>query len=266
MKTKKLCKSLSTISAVIFVATEALLFYLIHISRADTEISLRYLSIQMSALFALLFFALRSAYRIADGKSTGEALFSKDSNIFICLAMLFTLGADYFLVATPEIERMSGMIFFMGTQICLCLHLVTAEEDKRKRNIHLATRALLMVVLVVATSLVLGNEANGLAYVSVIYYANLLASLIFASRDKRGGVLLAIGLALFALCDINVGLAVLNDLYTGGFPEGSLLHSLIYSGIDLAWVFYLPSQTIIPLVILAENKNSPAEKANPENK
>ena len=253
--TKSKLSKVSNIAAVIFVVVEATIFYLIHISKTPSQISLRYLSIQLAALFAWLFITLNVA---RDEQGFAKALCDPKNGILAGAAMLCTLGADYCLVAIPEIKRMEGMIFFLGTQLFLCLHILVADRDKKSRLIHLSVRVAISLLLVVITLVVLGKSADALAIVSVIYYANLLTSMIFAPKVK-GGKLLSIGLALFALCDINVGLAVLNDLYAGGFPEGSFLHSLIYSGVDLAWIFYLPSQTIIPLTILSNKKNSHKE-------
>lgn len=252
MTKTKLLHIASIISAVIFVAAEALIFYLIHISRLNTEISLHYLAIQLAALFALIFMTERVALSAAEGKSVKSAL-SPRGGILIFLAMLFTLGADYHLVASEEMNRMAGMLFFIGTQICIFLHLFLRESDKKLRKIHLAVRLSLMAVLVLASFIVLGDSTDALAIVSLIYYANLLTSMIFAPRESYGGKLLCIGLVLFALCDINVGLAVLHDLY-GGFAEGSFLYLLTHSGVDLAWIFYIPSQTIIPMTLLIREK------------
>ncbi len=105
-------------------------------------------------------------------------------------------------------------------------------------------------LIVTAALIVLNDEANTLAIISVIYYINLVINLIFAHRSRRGGFLLTVGLILFALCDINVGLAVLNNMYDGGFPEGSLFYELLHFKYDLVWLFYIPSQTIIPLSLL----------------
>lgn len=242
----------SIISAVIFVAAESLIFYLIHISNFSSEISLRYLSIQIAALFALIFMMERTTLSAVEGKSIKSALSPKDG-ILIFLAMLFTLGADYHLVASAEMNRMAGMIFFIGTQLCIFLHLFLREKDKRVRKIHLALRLSLVAILILAAFIVLGDKTDALAIISLVYYANLLTSMIFAPRDSRGGKLLCMGLVFFALCDINVGLAVLHDLY-GGFAEGSFLYLLTHSGVDLAWIFYIPSQTIIPLTILMREK------------
>ena len=133
---------ITNIAVVLFLASEAIIYYLIHVSKISSPISLRYLSIQISALFSWIFIAL---------------------------------------------------------------NLVKKEKGALTR----------------ATS----------------------------------GYLLGLGLILFALCDINVGLAVLNDLYGGSFSEGSIIHSILYSGVDLAWIFYLPSQAVIPLTILSSKRN-----------
>ena len=255
--TKSVFSKISNVAAILFIVAEATLFYLIHLAKAPSPISLRYLSIQIAVMFAWLFIVLNAA---KDDDGFAKAISNPKNGILIGASMLCTLGADYFLVAIPEIRRMEGMIFFLGTQLFLCLHIIVADNNKRSRLIHLAVRAILSLLLVVITLIVLGSGADALAIVSVIYYANLLSSMIFAPKIN-GGKILCIGLVLFALCDINVGLAVLNDLYDGGFPEGSLLHSLIYSGVDLVWIFYLPSQTIIPLTVFLSNKKRSLENA-----
>jgi hypothetical protein len=80
--------------------------------------------------------------------------------------------------------------------------------------------------------------------------------MVLAPSTKPGGILLCIGLVLFALCDINVGLAVLNDLYGGGISEIPWLYKILHSGMDLVWIFYLPSQAVIPLTILISEEST----------
>ena len=104
-----------------------------------------------------------------------------------------------------------------------------------------------MAILLSLGFLVLGKGTDALAIASLIYYANLCTNALFAHRSGRGGIMLTIGLVLFGLCDINVGLSALNDMYMGGFPEGSLLYNLMHTEADLIWIFYIPSQTRIPL-------------------
>ena len=58
-----------------------------------------------------------------------------------------------------------------------------------------------------------------------------------------------IGLILFALCDVNVALSGIENVY-GGFPEGSLLYNLVNGDVDLIWLFYIPSQALIPMTLI----------------
>ncbi len=259
MKRTKIYFALCAISAALFVAAEAIIFYLIHIARAEAEISLHYLSIQIAALFSWIFLAMKATAKNGGTAHPLKVFFDPKAGILITMAMLFTLGADYHLVVLPEIDRLTGMKFFIGTQICIFLHLILQERSKRAIAAHLITRVSLTVVLVALTFVVLGDGADALAVISLIYYANLLTSMIFAPRDGKYGWLLCLGLILFALCDANVGLSAINDLY-GGFPEGSVFYKLLNSDVDLAWIFYIPSQTIIPLTILTcgKNKQHPA--------
>lgn len=237
-----------------FLLIESLLFYLIHVENANLGFSLHYAVIILATAFAWLTLFIKLITTKENNESPLKLIFGiKDGNL-LRIAMLFTLAADYFLVFLPEIQRMNGMLCFLGTQLFIFLHLVVRDENPKSRRANIITRVVLSLVLVLATFIVLGPDADKLALVSIIYYANLLTSMIFAPKDKRGGFLMALGLALFALCDINVGLSVLNDLYVGGFPEGSILHTLVNSDIDLAWIFYIPSQVLIPLTLLCGSK------------
>ncbi len=254
----KASKIFNTSLALIFVACESILFYMIHIDHTATEISLRYLTIQIAAVFAWLLIIGELIKAKESKNSIAKVIFNLKNGNLLRLAALCTLGADFFLVASPTTDKMKGMIFFTGTQIFIFLHLYLREESKKRRTANLCTRIVASALLVVITLFVLGENADSLAIISIVYYANLLTSMVFSPFDKRGGKLLCLGLILFALCDINVGLWVLNDMYTGGFPEGSFLHSLLYSGVDLVWIFYIPSQMLIPLSLLAGKKEHTA--------
>ena len=252
----KASKIFNTSLALIFVACESILFYMIHIDHTATEISLRYLTIQIAAVFAWLLIIGELIKAKESKNSIAKVIFNLKNGNALRIAMLFTLGADYFLVASPSPDKMMGMAFFTGTQIFIFLHLYLREEDKKRRRANLYVRLGLSALLVIITLIVLGDSADALSIISIVYYANLLTSMIFAPFDKRGGKLLCLGLIFFALCDINVGLWVLNDMYTGGFPVDSFLYKLLFSGIDLVWLFYIPSQTMIPLCLLSKKSST----------
>ena len=243
------------IAAVIFTVFEGLMFYFIHIDRPDTEINLYYACIIGAALFSSLTLILDLIEAKATDKSAGEVIFSLRNGNLIRIAMLFTLVADYYLVALKPPIHLTGVSVFLGTQLFICLHILANDGDRRAGIIHIAIRLIATAIIVAVCYATLGEGADALAIISVVYYGNLCVNALFAHRSGRGGVILTVGLILFALCDINVGLARLNDMYVGGFPEGSLPYELLHTDLDLVWIFYIPSQTLIPLSLLRTSNN-----------
>lgn len=97
-----------------------------------------------------------------------------------------------------------------------------------------------------AVFLVLGENTDALALVSLCYYANLVVNILAAFTRFRQRRLLSIGLVLFLLCDTVIGLQMANGVYLP-IREGSLIHRIISVDFNLAWFFYLPSQVLIAL-------------------
>ena len=247
---KRLQSVLLFILAIFFTLFEARMFYLIHIKNASFSFSLQYACIVGAVAFSLATLIIKLITK--GDKKPSDILFNIKEGNLIRIAMLFTLVADYYLVIlehTPE-NKLRGVSIFLGTQLFIFLHILVNDRSKKMRVAQVIIRALMSALIVTAALIVLKDEANALAIISVIYYINLVINLIFAHRSGRGGFLLTVGLILFALCDINVGLAVLNNMYDGGFPEGSLFYELLHFKYDLVWLFYIPSQTIIPLSLL----------------
>ena len=168
--------------------------------------------------------------------------------------MIFTLVADYFMVAISEADNMTGITVFTGTQFFIFLHIFVNDKNAKSRIANVIIRITLSIALVLAVKYILGDSSDMMAIISVIYYANLCTNAIFDHRIGRGGIMLTIGLILFALCDINVGLSGLESIYEGGFPEGSLLYMIMNANVDLIWIFYIPSQTLIPLTLTVSKR------------
>ena len=237
--------------AVIFSVFESVMFYLIHISNIYIEFSQYYLCIIAAAVFALLTLVIELAYAKENGENLRDILINRTDGNLIRIAMLFTLIADYFLVVIDSYESYPiGVTVFLGTQISIFLHIFLNDADKGWRIANIATRLGIMVIAVIVACAVMGKDTDYLSIISVIYYANLLSNAVFAHRSGPGGVLLTVGLILFAMCDINVGLSALESIYEGGFEEGSILYRILYSNLNLIWIFYIPSQTLIPLTLL----------------
>lgn len=242
-------KDLLRIAAVLFIALESVMFYLIHIAKASLGFNLHYTCIIAATVFSWLTLLIELMTSKEEGKEISEVFFSKTDGNLIRIAMLFTLVADYFMVAKSVADNLSGITVFLGTQFFIFLHIFLNDKSQKIRTANLIVRLALTAVFVSVVYAILGNGVDAMAIISVIYYANLCTNAIFAHRIGRGGVILTIGLVLFALCDINVGLSGLNIIY-GGFPEGSFLYNLMNSDISLIWLFYIPSQTLIPLTLV----------------
>ena len=61
-------------------------------------------------------------------------------------------------------------------------------------------------------------------------------------------ILFPIGLLFFVCCDFFVGLSVLATDFLI-LEEGSILYSLNNIGVNMAWVFYVPAQTLLALSV-----------------
>ena len=252
MITKRNC--LLGTAAITFTVFEGLTFYLIHIADYDIDLNLHYISVVAAAIFSWLTLLIELMTARSENERICNKLFSTADGNLIRIAMLFTLVADYFLVGKSETDNLAGVTVFLGTQFFIFLHIFVNDESPCGRIANVAFRLLLSAGLILTAYLILGGEADRLAIISVIYYANLCSNAIFAHRIYRGGIILTVGLILFALCDINVGLSALDSIYVGGFPKGSLLYNLMHTDVDLIWLFYIPSQTLIPLTLLFNNK------------
>ncbi|MBQ7343935.1 MAG: hypothetical protein IJW53_04120 [Clostridia bacterium] len=214
------------LAAIVLVALELALLPVIHLGTGGADVSACYLAIILIALFALV--TLR-----------GE----RDRRLdLIRLGIAFTLVADYFLVLADDSE-LEGVLAFIVVQIFYAAYLFVKEERRAVRIVSLAARGALMLSLVVAAFIVLGEGTDPLAVASVIYYGNLVLSCVFAFLLGRGERIFAIGLLLFAMCDIWIGLEVLFSSYL----DSNLMDFVYNANYNLPWVFYQPSQVLIAL-------------------
>ena len=163
----------------------------------------------------------------------------KGGNRWIILALAFTVMADFFLVAVSPIQRLWGMVCFLCVQTVYAIMLT----KERPSGMILSFRVAAVCIALLCVFLVLGENTDLLAVISLIYYATLIFNVIHAFLIPRKR-LFAVALILFLLCDTVVGLQVA----AGGYlpiAEGSALHQILFSGFNLAWFFYLPSQVLI---------------------
>jgi hypothetical protein len=157
--------------------------------------------------------------------------------------------ADWFLVVTKPMEQLTAMIFFSVTQICYFLRLYISEDNAKKRALHCIIRASLVAIALALTFIVLKDKTDALSLVSLFYYANLIMNIIAAFAQFKKFPILAIGLLLFLMCDTFIGLDVMAKSYIP-IQDGSFLHSVLHSGLNIGWIFYVPSQALIAISLL----------------
>ena len=234
MKTLKIDRvkyaRLLIVLASLFAAAEYVFAILAQTAPADEWGTVCFFSIVLSCLFCSFFIEPSLEY------------------LFTQLALICTVCADYFLVYLDGSEQLTAMLFFSGTQIFYFLRLIIKTRPGVFRAVHLSVRAAVSVLAVLITVLVLGEGTDALSVVSVFYYAHLILNLIFAFITPGETPIFAIGLLLFLGCDTFVGFGMLGEYLP--IAEGSLIDRLNRIPLNMAWIFYTPSQTLLALSLL----------------
>ena len=216
----------------LFIITEAILFVLIQTLPGST----RYLEYGSIILACLFFFTFREKSK---------------SYVFTQIGLLFTIVADYFLVFSEQQDKLAGVVFFLFAQTAYFLRIAFEEKNSTVLKIHLVTRFVLPIPIIIATFFVLGDGTDLLALVSMVYFTNLFLNIVFSMAGSKKSRLLTLGLVFFILCDTFVGLGQM-DMYFN-IAEGSLIYTLLHSNINLVWFFYVPSQTLLALSLMPDD-------------
>lgn len=211
-------KSITTI----FIMVEAVLYALIMTAGGKLLIWSEFISIILCFLFALFSFK----YPLMIG------------------GLAFTVCADFCLVMYQPIQQLWGMVFFLTAQI---FYVVQLHRQKLPGSL-LTARLILAIAVEIIAVLILGENTDTLALVSICYYVNLIMNMVCAFARFKHNRLLAFGFVLFILCDTVIGLQVASGGYLP-IPDGSFVHDLIFSRFHLSWFFYLPSQVLIAISI-----------------
>ena len=190
----------------------------------------------------------------------------RNADIFLLQAgLFFTLISDLFILILDY--YIYGILTFILVQQLYGLRLMLLVSKGRKadsRNCEgskeriaslYRNRLLHHILIACLIYLILhqsGVELEALLVVSVFYFITILSNTItairLATRDRkdRSNLLYAVGMLLFLLCDINVGLFNL----TGFIVMPDDVYSVIYSFSSiLMWTFYAPSQVLIAMSI-----------------
>ena len=227
---KSLNRRLLIGAAALYVTAEAVLGVLVQTTSGRACAIISYSCIILNMIFALIL-------------TTGKA-----KSTLTSLGLLFTLFADYFLVYSEDAVMLPAMCFFNLTQLAYAVRIFLSVGSRRERIVQLSVRAAVMILGATLPVIVLGKGADALSVISIMYFANLLLNAVLACVGFKRSPFLAIGLLLFIGCDLFVGFGALHMYFT--ITEGSLLHALAYPAINVAWLFYVPSQALRTLSVL----------------
>lgn len=169
----------------------------------------------------------------------------KELSSFLQLgALYFTCVADFCLIL-GQASRETGVTFFLIAQLFYAVRTLAFAKSRKERVINVSLRVGLCLLLTIAVAVVFGENAEALYVLSVLYYANLLLSILFAFVHFKENKLLAIGLTLFALCDTVLGLHTIIDIFA--ISHESFFYAMLHPAFSLEVVFYCPSQVLLSL-------------------
>lgn len=175
----------------------------------------------------------------------------KDTKL-LQLAFCFTVIADFFMVIL-DYNTIGVFLFCFVQATYIVRHSRGAKKKCRLGTIIICIILIASVVKLVISNLNIINVSQDgisekLIIIGSVYLFLLCCSLSTAWKTINGqfypkysSFFIAIGMTMFFLCDINVGISVItNDIIVNGAQLGRVSRFLV-------WVFYLPSQVLLAL-------------------
>ena len=179
--------------------------------------------------------------------------------LYLRIALFLTVISDLFILLLDV--YFYGVLTFLIVQQLYSLRIdqFTYEDDQnnnKNNNKHNRSpwgkRFIILGFITLAIALFVdlsGIYLDSVLVITIFYFTNLIYNVMRSIRTAyrfrvRTTVFFALGMFLFLLCDINVGLFNLSSYINLPFPGFSFVYEL--SSI-LMWTFYAPSQVLIAL-------------------
>ncbi len=177
-------------------------------------------------------------------------------HIYLIYALAFTVVSDMLILLSDY--YFYGVLTFIMAQQLYGMRITELKNRERDSNGPKSLSRDLVIrllyqgafVLLLGILLWLANvNIDALLAVSIFYFISIctnvlrILKLTVNHHDKKDIMYFAIGMVLFLLCDINVGLFNLS-----GFLSVTPAYEMVYSiSSILMWTFYAPSQVFIAL-------------------
>lgn len=219
--------------AALFILAEAAIYIAILVTGGTTDYNLGY--IQISGI-CLCFVA-----------AVVCAVFYGQDGIFIAVAFVFTAIGDLFLVVIKNYIEIGISSFFIVQVVYFCrMYLI----KRKKPYIGILIR-LVVIGIVLAVMGGLSKLTSAAVILVCIYYPVIVINGIeafFLVKYSKRYLLFAVGLLLFAVCDMLVGLNNFAMIGLSLPPK-----ALWFIGRIAIWMIYLPSQVMLVFSVKQRN-------------
>lgn len=248
---KKFFASPKNIFLTAFVALEAVIYIvyniIVGIKLYDTALTVTIKFIGILLCFAVAVFFLYSCR-------------NKDS-VIVVIALLFTVISDLFILVLDDLfyakslyplQYEIGLMTFLVTHFAYYYRLYA--DRLKKIWISLTVRLTLIAVSVGVMCGIFGFDfllVEACVYI-IILTANVVEAFIICRRSRKN-LIFALGLLLFLLCDIFVGL---QNSAMIGLDLRRYMDLISYS----IWIFYLPGQVLLALSVSPDGVSGKIEK------
>ncbi len=218
-----------------FFAVEITAWLCVLFLRVDWTHYLSYCAVALSFLFAL-------------------SLIEKSADTLLTIgALFFTCVADIPLVLLKKDGDTFAMCVFLCAQICYAGRTLLWAKSKAEKWTQVGVRTLLSVAGGAITWLVLREKTQAVFIISVVYYVNLLCSLLlsFIHFKHARAKYTAFGLLSFAFCDLSIGLRFIVNIFA--LPPTHFIPTLLRR-LSFVNLFYPPSQALLGASVYPEKK------------
>ena len=171
--------------------------------------------------------------------------------ILIPIALACAVAADYFLVFSEltATNQLIGICLFCGTQAALMIYTLFLNKSNGRRVINIATRVALCLIAYFVLPLYF--PIGTLEIIAVMYVINFVVTLGVVALHIKREWLLFIGLLLYLICDIALGLSMGALLLGLGKDVVAILNML-----NLTFWAYYPGLFFIALSSVFANKRN----------
>lgn len=156
-------------------------------------------------------------------------------NIYSLFALIFTLVSDTFLIF--DINKIIAMISFCIVQILYMLK-IKIILSKNKFNYYEIIRISVITIAIIILSIIYKDI---LISITTFYFIMLIFNLFESIPLIKNNWLIPIGLLLFILCDIFVGI--------------DFLYINLNISFNIIWFFYTPSQVFLTLSMIKKSSS-----------